>query len=147
MAEQEPTLEDVEEIRKDISDFVVDDKGIEADYIPQALAHIKRFLEDKRGILWVTVWDETGEDYFVGTDDVPRNRDKIINATSHMVVALVFKDWSVKKQDGQWWELYVSYRADAEDELRSALLDLDKDQSGTISDGETAKRSQPFMRK
>lgn len=145
MASEEPTRDDVLEIRQDIVNYVVDTKDLEADYIPQALAHIKRFLENKRGVFWITVWDVDNSDYFIGSDGIERNRDKIINAISHMTVALVFKDWSLTNREGQWWDLYLAYRSDAEDSLRDALLDIDKDKSGSISDSETAQRTQPFV--
>jgi len=145
MADESPTLEEVKAVRQDVEDYVVDNKEVETDYTPEALKHIKRYLEDKRGILWSQVWDESNSDYFEGTDEVARNRDKIVNAIAHMAVALVFKDWSIKKTEGVWWDLYVSYRADAEDGLRNALLDVDRDKSGSISEDETAGRSQPFV--
>lgn len=147
MANPYPSLDEVKAIRQDVEDYVVDNKEVETDYTPEALKRIKRYLEDKRGILWVQVWDEDNSDYFVGADDVARNRDKIIDAIGHMVVALVFKDWSIKRTEGMWWDLYVSYRADAEDSLRNARLDIDRDESGAITEDETAKRSQPFVRR
>ena len=144
MASESPTLAEVKDVRQDVEDYVVDNKEVETDYTPAALKHIKHYLEDKRGIFWSQVWDADSSDYFEGADEVARNRDKIVNAIAHMAVALVFKDWSIKKTEGVWWDLYVSYRADAEDGLRDALLDVDRDNSGSISEDETASRSQPF---
>ena len=147
MASEVPTPDEVKEIRQDIEEYIIETKTLEDNYIPEALKRVKRFLEDKRGILWVQVWDASGSDYYVGADDVERNRDKIIAAIAHMAVSLVFKDHAIDNRDGQWWDLYVAYRADSEDSLRDAKLDIDLNEDGSIGDSETAVRNQPFVKR
>lgn len=109
-----------------------------------ALEEVKRYLEDKRGILWRTVYDLTNDLYFVDPEGVERNQDRIQKAIILFTVAGLFKDYSVL-HGGSWWELYLAHRSDAEETLKDARLDVDLDESGAIDDGETAILSQVFM--
>jgi len=139
-----PTEAELLAVRSDLHDYADD----LAEYQNQALAAVKRILEDKRDILWSQVYDTNNDEYFDNEDATGRNEDRIKHAINLMTVALVFRDYAVDATDaGKWWELARAYATDAEEVILSAKLDIDSDESGTIDEGEEGYTGQVFLRR
>lgn len=141
-----PTDNEVTAIRADIANFLTGSKTI-TNYAASALADFKLDLEDKRNILWTRIFDTTNDLYFVDTDDNTRNDDKCINMLSNLTISLIFRDFAIANEDSQWMDLANYFRAEYDDRLKIAKLDVDLDDSGGISEAEERKSGQSFMRK
>ena len=139
-----PTAAELKAVRSDLDQFVGEGLSLD-DQMAQALLYVKRQLEDVRGILWSKVYDSDDDKYFDDADSTGRNRDRLTTAISNMTAAYVFKDYAVTAGDGsRWWELYLAYRADADALIKNAKLDVDRDESGDITDDETGELGQTF---
>jgi hypothetical protein len=149
MARPLPTDDEILEIRSDLVDgnFLADGDDLQT-AAGKALNKVKIDLEDKRGVLWSQVWDANNSKYFVGADGVTRNDDKIPRMISLKTVRDVFRDYAIQMgADSQWWVVSEEYEKDYQDMLLTAKLDEDLDDSGSISDDETGRTGQVFLRR
>ena len=142
MAELPTTLSVVSK-RPDIEDYTSN----LAVHMANALAQVKRYLLNNRGIKWSTVYDSgTADDYFADTDDLENNKDQIGEAITLLTIALVFEAYSIKAQDdSQWWNLYQAFRADSESLMDTMKLDIDVDESGGVTEDEEKETGQRFF--
>jgi len=144
MAEK-PTIEQVLAIRGDLQKFILPPKTFD-DYTTRALGQLKRDLDDKRGILWSRIY--TSGAYLDNTDSTGRNEDRCHHMIGLLAVAYAFEDYALQGAAGsQWWDLYLAYRADYDELLKTAKLDVDADDSGSISSGEENVTGQRFLSK
>ena len=140
-----PTAAELKAIRSDLDSYTGDGLKL-SDHVAEALKYVKRQLEDVRGILWTQVYDSDNAVYYDDEDANGRNDDRLKNAIGNMTAAYVFKDYAVTAGEGsKWWELYLAFRADADNVIKYAKLDVDLDESGDISTGEEAQAGQSFM--
>lgn len=147
MARPYPTDTEVLEIRPDLVDFLQQEDDI-ATVTAKALKQVKIDLEDKRGILWNRVWDADNSKYFVGSDDYTRNDDKIVRMISLKAIAMVFRDYAINMgADSQWFQVSAEYGGDYMELLNTAKLDIDADDSGTITVEEDAETGQRFLKR
>lgn len=147
MAES-PTREEILEKRPDLESVMEDnDANLDIDdYISRALTDVKRDLREIKGIKWDMVYDSDEDDYFTDTDGDENNRDSIINMIIMKTISEVFKDFATAVEDSRWWDLHIAYRQDYEESIRQAKLDIDRDESGEITDDEENQDTQNFFR-
>jgi len=142
-----PSEASITTIRNDIADYLATGVDI-ADYGALALAEVKRYLEDRRDIMWVMVFDTTGDAYWDNDDSTGRNQDRIQQVLRLLTIAYIFKDYSIKvPADGLWWALFEDFETRALDLLQNARLDVDRDESGEISSDEESEDGQIFLRR
>lgn len=111
-------------------------------YIALAFAQLKRDLEDRRGIEWAQVYVN---DAYLGDG---RNEDRCKHLMSLLTIALTYQDYAIETSTGgNWWELYLAYRADYDEALKTAKLDVDTDGDGAIDTDESARSGQTFLRR
>jgi hypothetical protein len=147
MARPLPTDDEILEIRSDIVAFLPEGDDLQT-AAGKALNKVKIELEDKRGVLWSQVWDADNTKYFVGADGVTRNEDKLPYMIALKTVSRVFRDYAIKMgDDSEWKAVGLVYEDEYEDMLLTAKLDEDLDDSGTISDDETGRTGQVFLRR
>lgn len=139
-----PTSKQLLLYRSDLDDYLPE-KRMFVDVMADALLETKRFLEDSRGVLWTQVFNSTTDDYYVDPDGIERNKDRLHKAIILFTISILFKDYSITSGDGAWWDLYLAFRADAESTVKTAKLDLDLDESGSIEDSETSQTGQTFL--
>ena len=148
MAATPTTTEIIVEYAK-IEQFIADEVTL-AEHISTALADVKRYLLNNRGIQWSTVFDSDADDYYVDSDGVANNDDQLKKAISLRTVSLVYKANAERanvnqSNDSFFWDLYRKYRSEAETLLDVAKLDIDADKSGSISDDEERTTAQVFF--
>ena len=117
------------------------------DYITSALADVKRYLRNIRGIEWATVYNSDTEDYFKDTEDNENNKDQLLKAIRLMTIAIIYKDNAQEATESIWWDLYKEYREEAEQLIYTAKFDIDSDSSGGITSDEESLISQSFFRR
>lgn len=139
-----PTTSAVIAERPSIGDKVPDGSTLAA-FINRALADVKRFVRNVRGVEWSTIYDATAGEYLKDTDGNANNQDQLEKAITLMAIGLVYKEYSQTVNDSQWWDLYIAYREDAETLLKEAKLDIDRDESGAIDAGEEKAATQTFL--
>jgi len=139
-----PTEAEVTARRGDINNYLVDDK-IVADYTAVALAQFKRDLFNKRAIKWSWIFDTTNDLYYLNTAAETWNDDNCINMIALLTVAYVFADYAISNKESQWMELSTYYRAEYDDELKIAKLDVDTSGDGAITDNEEGRSGQAFF--
>ncbi|OQY16382.1 MAG: hypothetical protein B6I36_10325 [Desulfobacteraceae bacterium 4572_35.1] len=139
-----PTSDELLAYRTDLSNYLASGQSLD-NVMATALLEVKRYLEDKRNVMWAMVFDTIGDAYWDNEDSTGRNKDRIQKAIILYTIAIIFRDYSITVGDGAWWELYLSYRADAENTLKDARLDVDRDESGDISNSEAETLGQSFM--
>ena len=120
------------------------------DYIDRGLADVKRYLLNTRGVQWSMVFDSDTAEYLTDTDGNANNDDQLKKAISLMTIAAVYKDNAQRanvqqSNDSFFWGLYSEFRSEAETLLDVAKLDIDTDESGTITEGEERTTSQVFF--
>lgn len=141
-----PTYADVVKECSTIEEYLAGQTSL-SDYSYQALADVKRYLRNQRGIEWSTVYDATNDIYFVDTEGNANNKDNLIKAISLMTVALIFKANAQEATDSMWWDLHKEYKGEALKLLDTAKLDIDYSEDGTISDNEEEATSQVFFKR
>lgn len=141
-----PTTEEVTTYRVDIANYLTNSKTVD-NYTAQALAQFKLDLDNKRSIRFVQIFDTTEDLYFVNTNDETRNDDNAMNLLSNLTISMIFRDFAISENDSQWMDLSTFYRAEYDDTLKVAKLDVDADDSGGITADEEGRISQTFMRK
>jgi hypothetical protein len=141
-----PTTDEVKALRADIENYLVEEK-IVSDYTASALAQYKLDLYNKRGIKFSQIFDTTNDLYFVNTDDEDWNDQNSINLIGTLTISLVFQDFAIARaaEDSQWMDLSVMYRADYDDALKIAKLDVDINDDGTITEDEEGRSGQTFF--
>ena len=115
------------------------------EFVTRALADVKRYLRNNRGINWSQVYDSASGDYFEDTDGNANNKDQLLKAIRLSTVSIIYKDNAQESQDSIWWDMYKEYRAEAEILLDNAKLDVDSNDDGEISDGEENATRQKFF--
>lgn len=145
MARPYPTDAEVLELRPDLLEYLQEGDDI-ATITEKALKQVKIDLEDQRGVLWLRVWDSDNSKYFVGSDDYTRNDDKIPRMIALKSIAMVFKDYAINMgADSQWWTDAEQFQDDYWKLLTHAKLDIDSDDSGSITIDEDGETGQIFM--
>lgn len=139
-----PKLSDIEAVRADIATFLISGMSID-NYALNALSRFKMDLEDTRNIQFIQLFDTTNDLYFT-SEDGERNKDKCLYLLSNLVVSMIFRDYAVKQSESTWWDLANEYEARYEKRLSQTVLDVDRNEDGTISDYETGLKSQAFVR-
>jgi len=144
-----PTLAEVQAQRFDITEYLLDTRDV-TDYTASALLQFKNDIEDKKSIKFSQVFDSTNDLYFVATDGTTRNLNKIRkDMLSNLTVALIFLDYSINigeaDTEAKWFSLHVFYRAEYDDMLNRAVLDIDLDEDGEIDEDEERISGQTFM--
>jgi len=141
-----PTIEEVAALRADIENFLSDGKAI-PDYTEAALAQFKLDLYNKRAIKFSSIYDTTNDLYFVNTDDEGWNDLSAISMIGNLTIALVFRDFAINagESESQWWDLHTYYRAEYDDTLKIAKLDVDLDGDGAIDEDEEGRGGQTFF--
>ena len=146
MARPLPTAQEVLDIRHDLLEYLADD---DLDTLStRALAKVKIDLEDQRGgsVLWSQVWDADHNKYFVGYAGNTRNDGKIPRMIAYLDVSMTFRDYSIQNaEEDKWWGLAEYYMEQYEKMILTAKLDVDSDDSGTISEDEDARTGQVFL--
>ncbi len=139
-----PTKEELLIVRGDLDDYK-GDRTLDS-YITDSFAECKRILEDERSVVWSRVFDTDTDAYWDNSDATGRNEDRIKNAISHMAAALIFWDYSVRQELEESWTSLASYHEQkAMDRLLKSTLDIDRDDSGTISTDEEGDSGQVFL--
>ena len=140
-----PSTASITTVRNDIADYLPTGVTVD-DFAALALLDVKRRLEDKRDILWTWVYDTTEDEYFDNTDSTGRNEDRLQQVIRLLTIAYIFKDYSIKvPADGLWWALFEDFEKRAFDMLMDAKLDVDRDESGAITEGEESELGQVFL--
>ena len=145
MAESPTYLEVIKECAQ-IEQYIAEEV-VMLDYITSALADVKRYLRNIRGIEWATVYNSDTEDYFKDTEDNENNKDQLLKAIRLMTIAIIYKDNAQEATESIWWDLYKEYREEAEQLIYTAKFDIDSDSSGGITSDEESLISQSFFRR
>jgi hypothetical protein len=147
-----PTDDEIKAVRFDIDgDPFLDQGKTLQEYAASALAEFKNDIEDVRGFKFTQVFDETADEYFSDTDDYTRNLNKIRkDILCNLTIALVFRDFMIAASDdveSRWFNLYTFYRSEYDNALKISQLDVDIDESGTITEDEERTSGQKFFSK
>lgn len=145
MAEK-PTEAAVLLLRADLKSFIdsIERQSLD-NFIDLALAQLKRDLEDKKGLEWNKLYDSDSAAYLS-----TRNQDKLQHMIGLLTISLVFRDYGTAREGGVsgWLDLADRFKADYDDALTNARLDIDEDEDGAIdTDTEEMLSSQGFFRK
>lgn len=140
-----PNYSDIVQECATIEQYITDDVSMQA-HINYALAEVKRYLRNMRGVEWSTVYDVANEEYFKDTDDNENNKDNILKAIRLMTIALIYKANAQEARESIWWDLYKEYLIEANTLMDNAKLDIDFNKSGEIEDAEEEYSGQVFFR-
>jgi hypothetical protein len=142
-----PTDEDLLFVRADIEDTYPDNTTIE-EWLAQGLAQVKQDLDNERDLLWKQVYDTTNDEYFDGEDETGRNERNIKQMIMFASIYLCFEQFSIRAgEDSEWWRLYLHYENKYMNLLKSARLDIDRDEDGAIDSGEEGELGITFLSK
>jgi hypothetical protein len=65
---------------------------------------------------------------------------------AYLAVSMTFRDYSIQNADeDKWWGLAEYYQEQYDSMILKAKLDVDTDDSGSISEDEDARTGQVFM--
>jgi hypothetical protein len=138
-----PTSAEVLDIRADLETYLqTNSEGAKTidDYTARALAQVIRDLEDTRNILWSRIYVDPD---YLGDG---RNEDRSKQMISLLAIAYVFEDYFLRTAgDTYWYDVYLHYFKVYNDLLKKAKLDVDVDDSGTITEDEEGRSGQSFM--
>ena len=137
-----PTAADIITARASISDYLLEGVSLD-DFIAIALADVKRYMRNIRGIEWIQVSD--GTDYYPDASGDANNDDQLKKAITLTAISLVYKEYSQTVNESQWWDLYLAYKDEAETLLQTAKLDVDQNKDGVINADEEQTKTQTFM--
>ena len=143
MAGPLPTTDQILEERADLEKMTDSNNKTLDEYSDQALASIKRDLEDERDIKFDMVFNSDTDEYFVDEDGDARNDDRIKKMITLFIVSLVFKDFSNDVEDG-YWLIHRAYNDEYMRLMTTAKLDIDRNEDGTVDDQTTGQK---FMRR
>lgn len=143
-----PTDAEIKLIRVDIENYLIESRTLTS-YASAALSQFKLDIEDKRGVSFSQVFDDTNDLYFTDTDGNTRNLQKIRqDMLCYLASSMVFRDYAIATSDGggsQWWDLANEYESRYDERLKIAKLDVDLDEDGSISEDEEKVTAQTFM--
>ena len=139
----QPTTDQILEERADLETMADSNKKTLDEYADQALASVKRDLEDERDIKFDMVFDATADEYFVDEDGDARNDDRIKKMITLFIVSLVFKDFSNDVENG-YWLIHRAYNDEYMRLMTTAKLDIDRNEDGTVDSQTTGQK---FMRR
>jgi hypothetical protein len=91
------------------------------------------------------LYDVANDEYFKNTDDEAKNEDRLHNAIVLLAVGYIFKDYSIKVAEGNWFDLWLAYRADYDRAVNEMQLSIDRDESGEITDDEERESTQTYL--
>jgi hypothetical protein len=145
MARPLPTDTELTAKRPDIESFLTDPNTTLQTFAGEALGYLKRDLENKRGVTWSRVF--VGSAYLDNSEGTGRNESNLVHCLILRTLALILEAYGIKNTDGQWMDLANYYRSEYDELLSVARLDIDIDDSGTISEDEERRSGQTFLRK
>ena len=131
MAGPLPTTDQILAERADLEAEASSNEKTLEDYANNALANVKRDLEDERSLKWAMVFDADTDEYVVGVDEDLRNDDRIKKMITLSIVSLVYKDSSSGIIESNNWLTHLAYHDEYWRLLTTAKLDEDLDEDGT----------------
>lgn len=94
----------VESFRSDIRDYLVAGQTM-SNHAKNAIEQFKMDIKDKRGIAYSLILNEDGDAYSADF------ADRVLWMLSHLTIALIFRDYAIKKSNSTWWDLANEYES------------------------------------